>query len=466
MSDARNTRQDAAGRSPRRLALRTLDAVFSGRRRARRMLDTLFGRHRLPVADRALIQELVGGCIRRKATLDAIVTAYASRPAADLDDTVRNILRLGVYQIVFMDRIPAHAAVNESVKLAAGSGHGRAKGFVNAVLRQISREVVFRDTAPPGLSRRVIPRRTGSSGEFARDVLPDPDDRISFHAAAHSHPVWLVQRWLSAFGEERTVDILVADNEPGPVFLRPNTTRISIEELRERLGAQGVPAVPSPSGRTLRIEERVKVSALEVLREGLCLVQDDSAAGIVPQLEPEPGLHILDLCAAPGGKTCQIAESVGSAGRVVAVEVSAERAERINENARRLGLDNIQVVVADARELDLRDLHEPFDRVLVDVPCTNTGVLRRRVEARWRLRPEDLDDLPQLQFELARAGARALRPGGCIVYSTCSLETEENDDVAERLGDEIPSLRVEARALVFPQIGGGDGAYWARLRKR
>jgi len=465
MPDARNKKLHPDDRSQRRLALRTLEAVLSGRRRAGRMLDTLFRRHRLPAADRALVQELVGGCIRRKATLDAIITAYASRPAPDLDDTVRNILRLGVYQIVFMDRIPAHAAVNESVELAAGSGRGRAKGFVNAVLRQISREVVFLDTPPAGVSRRVIPRREGGSCEFARDVLPDPNDRASFYGASHSHPSWLVQRWLSAFGEERTVDILAADNEPGPVFLRPNTTRIGIEELRERLGAAGVPAAPSPSGRTLRLEERVNVSALKVLREGLCLVQDDSAAGVVPQMEPAPGLRVLDLCAAPGGKTCQIAESVGPGGSVVAVEVSAERAERINENAGRLGLDNIRVVVADARELGTRVIGEPFDRVLVDVPCTNTGVLRRRVEARWRLRPEDLDDLPQLQFELARAGARALRPGGCIVYSTCSLEAEENSIVVERLRDEIPSLRLEARALAFPQIGGGDGAFWARLRK-
>ena len=465
MPDARDKKPQPDGPPPRRLALRTLDAVFSGRRRTRGTLDMLFRRHRPTAADRALIQELVSGCIRRKATLDAIITAYSSRPAADLDGIVRDILRLGVYQIVFMDRIPAHAAVNESVELAAGSGHGRAKGLVNAVLRQISREVLFHDTPPSGLSRRVIPRRTAGSCEFARDILPDPNDKASFYAASHSHPSWLVQRWLSAFGEERTLGILLAGNVPGPVFLRPNSNRVSIDALRERLDAAGVPPSPSPSGRTLRLEERVNVSALEVLREGLCLVQDDSAAGVVPQMEPAPGLRVLDLCAAPGGKTCQIAESVGPGGRVVAVEVSAARAERINENTGRLGLDNIRVIVADARELDPRVIGEPFDRVLVDVPCTNTGVLRRRVEARWRLRPADLDDLPQLQFELARAGARALRPGGCIVYSTCSLEAEENNIVVERLRDEMPSLQVEAGALAFPQIGGGDGAFWARLRK-
>jgi len=450
---------------PRRIALETLGTVLATQKQAQEVLEAKLSRLHLGEEDRALARELVSGCVRRLATLDAVLGAYLARPVDSLADSVRHLLRIGIYQLLFLDRIPPHAAVNETVALAAAIHQPAARGLVNAVMRQILREVEVRASAEGVAPRRAVPIRPGRWCVFARDILPAPEaDRIAWLAAAYSFPAWLVQRWVARFGEEEARRLFIIANEAAPLFLRPRQGRADVASLMTRLAAAGVVATISPSGRTVRLDTRVNVAQLDVLREGLCLVQDDSAAAVVPALDLAPGHQALDLCAAPGGKACQMAEAVGEGGRVVAVDVNASRLQRLRENMERLGLYNIAIVVADATKLEPALFHGKFDCVLVDVPCTNTGVLRRRVEARWRIQPADLQSLPVLQLALAKSGALALRPGGIMAYSTCSLEPEENEVVVRALLAAFPGLVLEREERILPALDGGDGVYFACLR--
>jgi 16S rRNA (cytosine967-C5)-methyltransferase len=422
--------------------------------------------HHLSERDPALARTLAAGCIRRLRTLDTVLEAFC-RPASeerDIQQPVRHILRLGLYQLLFCGGIPARAAVNESVELARQTGYGRATGFVNAVLRAIERD--FRIVEGAEVDRKcAVLIGTDRWAVFGKELFPDPQrSPVAYLSRQLSYPEWLVRRWVARYGVEKTWGLCLAGNEEAPVFLRPHPPNADAARLVEILAQEGIEASLSTSGRTVRLPAGVNTASLKVLRQGCCLVQDDSAAAVVPFLAPARGSRVLDLCAAPGGKACQLAEGVGEEGAVIAVDNDARRLRRVFENIERLGLANVAVVEADGRSLP--DLGGPFDYALVDAPCSNTAVLRRRLEARWRVTEAGLAELSRLQYELARSAAAALKPGGKMVYSTCTMEPEENQNVLTALVAAGLNMAMEEERQFYPSLGGGDGVYMARLARQ
>jgi 16S rRNA (cytosine967-C5)-methyltransferase len=440
-------------RSARETALYVLYQVDTRKAFADLQLNRALDIGALDPRDAALATELVNGTLRWRARLDWILGHYVRTGLDTVSPWIRNILRLGLYQIVFLDRVPPHAAVDESVKLARKYGHAGTAGLVNAVLRRLARET---------------------------DSLPDPERKVGELPLAlslgYSHPQWLVERWLRRLGEEETRALLAADNRPSPLCLRINPLRTDRETVRSALGERGIEAeVGELSRLTLRVRQNLVPRDLPEFAAGWIFVQDESETLVGELLAPEPGETVLDICAAPGGKTTQIQEGRGGDGRVIAVDLPRNRLSRIVENIARLDLSGVDVVQADGRNLALA---HPVDRVLVDAPCSGLGVLSRRADARWRKTEASMRQLLPLQGELLAGGASHVRPGGVLVYSVCSNEPEEGRNqvgkflkghpefVLEDAAAWLPSATVtEGCLLLYPHQHGTDGVFAARMRK-
>lgn len=409
------------------------------RRRAHRLLTAIehgaYASELFEPDDPPFVRELVLGVCRRKLTLDAIHAAFAKRELDSLDLEVRIAVRIGLYQMMFMDAVPAHAAVSESVSTVRLRSQ---RTYVNGVLRTIDRESnrvpVQRDRG--GASPRKRLERPGRTvAFFSRAVFPDPEtDRVGYLAALHSHPEFLVRRWIDAVGEDQAVAWMIADNQPPPLVLRPRRGRVTAEDLAKRLVDLGVTAgvIDGPDGPLVEVPRGGKVDRVmksDVFAKGLCSVQSVEQSAPVAELAPQPGEIVWDVCAAPGGKTTQIAEHLeGSGGRVVATDVDAARLERVTQNVERLGLTDVVTVAVHEALSDDPPPGMPeggFDAILLDAPCSNTAVLAARPEARWRVTEDAIGELAAMQKRLVEAVKRRLKAGGRFVYSTCSREPEE-----------------------------------------
>jgi 16S rRNA (cytosine967-C5)-methyltransferase len=378
----------------------------------------------LDARERALAMQLAFGTVQRRLTLDHIIEQLA-RPVAELDARTLAALRLGLYQLVFLDGAAPHAVVAESVELAKGSSGGHK--LVNAVLRRATRE-------PP--------------------VLP-ADDTPAGAAIAHSYPPWLVELWWERFGAEDARALLRAGNEPGELALRANTLVTTRDELAAALPVPTTPAGDAlPEG--LVVEGRFDAHAHELWQAGAYVAQSRASMLVARALDPQPGERVLDLCAAPGGKTTHLAALMENRGEIVAVERHAGRAGALRRTCERVRAANVEVSVADAAQFTTA---EPFDRVLVDPPCSGLGTLQGHPDLRWRSSPEAIERLAETQSAILRAGVAALRPGGTLVYSTCTLSPRENEEQAAGAG-----LRVESERLVLPHRDRTDGFYIARMR--
>lgn len=405
-------------------------------------------------ADRRHVTELVAGITRQRRWLDFLVEALAGRPLDRLSGAVRGVLHIGLYELLVV-ATPAHAAIHEAVALARAAGQARAAGLVNAVLRQADRR---------------------------RDDLPAPDtgDAVEDLAIRASHPTWLVRRWVERFGRA-DAEALLAWNNRRPVHcLRVNLLRATVADVTAALDARGIAWSPSPRcDDVLHVPRLQPVLASGLIEQGLAVVQDESAAWVVRALDPRAGETVVDACAAPGGKALYAAARMGDHGRVVACDLRAERLAPLTRAAEAQGITIVETLAGDFRDLVARSAVPVADRVLLDAPCTGSGVLAKRADLRWRRAPEDLDALCALQRALLDAAARSVRPGGCLVYGTCSIEPEENEaQVAaflarhaefalEPVGDAVPpELVTPAGCLAtLPQRHGMDGAFAARLRR-
>jgi 16S rRNA (cytosine967-C5)-methyltransferase len=309
----------------------------------------------------------------------------------------------------------------------------------------------------------ALPLERGEYRRLARPVLPEPAAHpVEYLAAAFGLPDWLLRRWLPRYGALECHRLGFWFAGPAPLTLRCNPLRVERDRLLAALREAGHDAEAGEHPQAVRLREAAPVRELPGFAEGWFTVQDESAMRVASAVNPSPGDTVLDLCAAPGGKTTHLAELTGDRGRVVACDVDAERLETVVSLAQRLGLTSIETCPLDA-ERDETLPSGPFDAVLVDVPCSNTGVLGKRPEARWRLRPDDLRHLTELQSRLLMLAAGRVRPGGVVVYSTCSVEPEENRGVVEAVLREAPGLRLEAEEESVPGRPA-DGGYWARLR--
>jgi 16S rRNA (cytosine967-C5)-methyltransferase len=424
------------------------------------ILDQRLGESPLPPADRRLATQLAYGVLRRRGTLHALLRPFVRRQPNQVEPWLWDALGLGAYQLALLTHVPPHAALNETVELATLYGRPGAKGFLNGVLRKLATVVTDEHTESPAAD--ALPLEQGRFRRLARGVLPDPAAHpVEYLSAAFALPGWLALRWHERYGAEECRRLGFWFAGPAPLTLRCNPLRCSRDELLRKLAEAQVAAELGTHPQAVRLREAAPIRELPGCEAGWFCVQDESAMQVSLALAPEPGESVLDLCAAPGGKATHLAELMGDRGRVTACDADDRRLATVRELARRRGLASVETVAVSEEQPPPAG---PFDRVLVDVPCSNTGVLGRRPEARWRLKPEDLRQLVSLQTRLLRSGIERVRPGGVVVYSTCSIEPEENRQVVEVVLKEAAGLRLEAEAEAVPGRPA-DGGYWARLRR-
>lgn len=420
-------------------------------------------REPLSPRDRGLAMELAYGVVRRRATLDVLLAECVSRPRENVEDDLWTLLQLGVYQLLFLTSIPDHAAVHETVELARSAGSSRWCGMVNGVLRSVSR--LLDDAEASVAAADAIPLTAGRFRRLTKPLLPDPvSQSVEYFSRAFGFPEWLVERWWERSSWDELVQRGFWFNTPPPVWLRSNALKTSAEELIPQLQADDatLPVLDAgPLRESVCAAESRPIANLPAFAAGLFTVQDLSAMHVVDLLDPQPGERILDLCAAPGGKTTHIAERMRNTGEIIATDVAADRLARVCENANRLGVSIVETRLINR---DLTNLPRGrFDAILVDAPCSNTGVLGKRPDARWRIQPADLVELSRQQRQLLNAVARQLRPGGRLVYSTCSIEPEENETVVNLFLADQPGFRLERE--VFHQPGQpADGGYAALIK--
>ena len=416
--------------------------------------------------DKNLLTELVNGVIRHRLSLDTLISSFSKIPFKKIEPWVLYALRLGLYQIVYLDRIPVSAAINTSVELVKKAiRRPDAIKFANAILRSAERSLQNKCLQEQEVAnhRNALYRRENTWCTFQHTILPDPDKNPSAYMAAnYSHPEWLIKRWLSRYGKDKTIEICKINNLPPKVFLRINHRKISPQEFIVLLGKKGINSYAVDNAVVV---DNIAVSEIPGFSEGLFFVQDISAMKVAQFLKVEKSDTVLDMCAAPGGKTTHISELLGDTGKVCALDISLKRLQSVRENYRRMGVQNVFIVCGDASG-ERVPFHVKFDRVLIDAPCSNTGVLSRRVEARWRLKEEDMNKLATLQYSILKTGAAMLKPGGYLVYSTCSIEPEENQDIIKKSLSNEPQFCLDAEEYYLPTMNAGDGGYMARLSKR
>lgn len=452
----------------RAIAVRTLLSAEKDHAFAADELEERFAGADLALRDRRFVTQLVYGTLRRRLTLDWVLKPVMNARLDRLDPVVRANLRVAAFQALYLEKVPDHAVVHEAVSMTREEAGRKAAGFVNGVLRTFLRGIEERSLKtgdlPEGRALRVARDRWVL---FRDAILPTAvRDRPRAMSVQHSHPVWLLTRWLSRWSPEEVARICDADNDPPSVVLRANSMRGGRPALMSSLEAQKVPAREGNLPESVILGRSGPVTMLDAFRKGLCQVQDEAAMEAVGLLAPEAGTRALDGCAAPGGKATHMAERMGDKGLVVAVDLAPERARLIRENAARLGLTSVKAVVADLRACPFaREARESFRSVLLDAPCSNTAVLARRVEARWRVSEKDFLTLPLLQLSLLHSVARFVAPGGAIVYSTCSLEPEENQQVVQAFLADATPFKLASERLLLPRDGGLGGGYAARLER-
>lgn len=443
--------------SPRQAAYLTLLRIEKERSYADILIDQELQEGGLTGPDRGLYTELVYGTLRKQGTLDHIMSQFSNTPLGKMERSVILLLRLGLYQMFFLDRIPVSAAVNETVNLAKQYS-SRSAGFINAVLRSADRG---RDTVS----------------------YPDPDkEPTAWLAAKHSHPLWITEGWLEQLGFAEAAELAAAMSAPPPFTIRVNRLKGDREALLKRLQAEGVTAVSclyAPDGLT--VTSSISLAGLKSFSEGLFAVQDEASQLAALLLSPQPGDAILDLCAAPGGKATYLAELTGDNCTLIACDRNPRKLALIREVVERLGIKNITVTLLDATK-PLEKLGKGlFDRILIDAPCSGLGVIHRNPEGKWWKEPSDPMRLAITQRAILGNAALRLKPGGVMVYSTCSTSLEENEQVLDNFLQQHRDFMIEPVSKTVPQTlamqtergffrswlhkHGMDGFFAARLIK-
>lgn len=438
----------------RELALKIINDINVKQAYANVTLNKFLSRNTISEQDRRFITELVYGTIKVGATIDWILSKYINRPLHKISPIIQDILRMGLYQILFMDKVPNSAACNQSVDLTKKYGHSGTVKFVNGVLRNVIR----------------YPEKS---------KYPDKsEDVVQYLALKYYHPQWLIENWISRLGEESTEKLCEYNNQVAELSIRTNTLKITRDELLKRLLVEGAIAIPSqltPEG--ILCKQHSTLTNMPSLIEGLFQVQDESSMLVAHVLDPKPGEFIIDTCSAPGGKTTHIAALMKNSGKILAADIYEHKLNKINENVRRLGISIIHTELINA--LDIGDKYPmQADRVLVDAPCSGLGVLRKKPDSRWRKSKALIKELAELQIKILTSAAKAVKPGGVLVYSTCTTEIEENDRIIEKFLEANPEFALDdaGKGLglsqdfgkmiqLWPHIHNVDGFFIARMHK-
>ncbi len=447
-------------------------------------LDKTFKSTNLKDADKRLAAELAWGTCRRRITLDFLLTRHSNRPIAKIDPLVRQILRVGIYQLVFLERTPDFAAVSESVQQCKTARLVSAGGFVNAILRsvqaQIKGPVKFSpDEIPEKFSRSFIRTTNDAAIQFNTEILPHPNKKpAKYFSIAYGYPRWLMERWLKFYNKNQLAEICQAGNTRPSLNLRANRLKCTVDQLHNRLDEAGLTSVKIPHG--VRLTAPAAPDQLPGFQQGWFSVQDSTAMAVAATLAPQPGQHILDLCAAPGGKTTHLAELMNNHGQIVACDVNQQKLNLVRQNCDRLGISIVKTCLPEQLQT-ISQQNNGFDAILIDTPCSNTGVMARRVEVRHRLNPIDIKNLRKIQMELLTKASTLLRPNGLLLYSTCSIDTAENDLLVQEFLSQNARFNLEEQALILPatshftpspneqstptaQSGYHDGGFTAKLR--
>ncbi|MGG6266096.1 16S rRNA (cytosine(967)-C(5))-methyltransferase [Leptolyngbya sp. AN03gr2] len=421
--------------NPRQLAFNALRAIHKGAF-ADVAVDQALQQSEISLLDRRLFTELVYGTIRRRRTLDALIDQFAKKNTQAPD--LRLILQLGLYQLRYLDQIPPSAAVDTSVELAKQNKLGGLTGVVNGLLRQYLRTQTI----------------------LKADPLELPKDEIARLGSLHSYPDWIVQAWCDQFGMDETKKLCEWMNRPPQIDLRVNTLRTNINQVEAAMIAQGIQVDRIPTlPNALRLPPSTgAIQNLPGYTEGWWIVQDSSAQLVGYLVDPHPGEIVADACAAPGGKTLHLAELMHDRGTVWAIDKTASRLKKLQQNVDRLALKSIQVLTSDSRNVP--QLKGKCDRVLVDAPCSGLGTLNRHADARWRQTPESATELAQLQQEILTEAATWVKPQGVLVYSTCTLNTIENESVVKQFLAQHPGWSIE-RTELFPELSTSEG--WIKV---
>jgi 16S rRNA (cytosine967-C5)-methyltransferase len=436
----------------REAALDVIEAVEKNQSYSNLLLHSVIEKNELPSKDIGLLTELTYGTIQRKMTLDFYLAPFIK---GKLDDWVRQLLRLSLYQLVYLDRIPDRAVFYEAVEIAKKRGHKGISGLVNGVLRSVQRK-----------------------GLPTLESIQDPVERISIET---SHPYWLVKRWEEQFGLAKTKSMcetnLIAPNQSA----RVNTMKISREDLLIQLTDDGYEVKESQIVPEAVQSLRGNLAKTNAYRNGLCTIQDESSMLVSYALNLEKGMKVLDACAAPGGKTTHIAEKLSGTGEVHALDLHKHKVKLIDENASRLGLTNIRTSALDSRKAGEKFEKESFDRILVDAPCSGLGVLRRKPDIKYAKKEGDLLSLQKIQLDILSSVAPLLKKDGLLVYSTCTVDQNENEGtvsaflkdhpeyefhVLDKLPDAVSPFINGNQMQIFPQDFGGDGFFISCFRKK
>ena len=411
-------------------------------------LDDVLSEYELSDLNRGLATEIVYGTVRMQKTIDYILDMISSIKTCDLNQQVRSILRAGAYQILYLDRVPVSAAVNEAVKLAP-AGKLKIRGYINAVLRNLARK--------------------HSSISFP-DLESDP---VSHIAVKHSHPEWLVARWLARYGPEATIKLCEVNNRTPELHLRVNTLKITCDELKALFAEQRIVVEEGRFAPDVLVANKALNPAGDpYFEDGYYYIQNEGSALVAHAVAPLAGETVYDMCAAPGGKATHLAQLMDNQGLIVAVDLNQERLGLILENAARLGISIIKTAEGDAQTIELPNA----DRVLVDAPCSGLGVLRHRPDARWRKKEQDIQALAKLQRQILANAATMVKPGGTLVYATCTTEPEENQEVIKwflethphfspsPLPSWFPVCKSVGMVAILPFIHGIDGFFICKMQ--
>lgn len=441
----------------REAALRILHDIDVKGAYGKQALDTYIKAVGAVRQHRAFVTELVYGTVRWRLKLDWIIKQFSNIELSRISSWMLNILRLGIYQIIFTDRIPDSAAVNESVKLAKKFGHKASSGFVNAVLRN------------------VVRKRNGMK-------FPDRHNNISgYLSVMYSHPRWITDRWIERYGSDFTEQLMKSNNSIPDFTIRVNTLRNNRSECIKTLGEEGYEASQTGNlAEALAVRKPAGILETKSYRDGRFVVQDEGAMMVSRVLAPEPGDTVIDMCSAPGGKTTHIAQLMNNTGIIYAWDIYDHKIRLVKKNCGLTGTDIVYAKLQDATEV-LTEFREKADRVLADVPCSGLGVIRRKPDIKWARTECDLKELASMQYDILKAGASCLKPGGVLVYSTCTTEPEENEHIIRRFIDENSGFSIDdaGRYLperfsssgqdgmirLFPNIHGVDGFFITRITK-
>ncbi|WP_099224287.1 16S rRNA (cytosine(967)-C(5))-methyltransferase RsmB [Listeria costaricensis] len=435
----------------RELALESIQKIEKNGSYSHLLINEVLKGQNIKPVDKALLTELVYGTIQRKLTLDFYLSPFLKK---EPEDWVRNLLRLSVYQMVYLDKIPAHAILHEAGEITKTRGHQGITKFVNGVLRNIERK-----------------------GLPAFSTIQDPVKRLAIQA---SLPEWLAERWIHQYGPEKAAAIGEAFLTPPHQSIRVNKWRTSREAVQKELAEAGIETTPSAYIEEALLVDHGTIAETPLFKDGLISIQDESSMLVAHALRLEEGLQVLDACAAPGGKTTHIAEKMRNTGQVTALDIHAHKTKLIRQAVKRIGLRNVQTKEIDARTASRHFEPASFDRVLVDAPCTGFGVLRRKPDIKYQKTAEDIHRLHDIQLAILADVSQLVKDNGILVYSTCTIDQEENRQVAEAflaahpsfelidvaLPEKIAHLQKNGYLELLPTDIDSDGFFVASFQKR